>query len=234
MTLEQTKRRRQAVGTIHDIVGAMRAIAAGRIQSAQRALASSRRYEDVVLRGMRAVVSDPSELAVFPTHTAPTLLLVMTSEQPLCGSFNQDVLGLAARRVRELRERGPTRLVVIGHRGARHLAAHQLTPDASEAAATSVQGIRDVVKRLSTLVETQFAAGQLGTLLAIFNEYQSISQQVPTEEQILPIDPSALRTASQLGRALRPPTARRDADRGPDRPVRFHSPVPDRRRFVRQ
>ncbi len=55
MTLEETQHRRQAVATIHDIVGAMRAIAAGRIQGAQRALASSRRYEDVVLRGMLAL-----------------------------------------------------------------------------------------------------------------------------------------------------------------------------------
>ncbi len=50
MTLEQTQRQRKAVSTIHDIVGAMRAIAAGRIQSAQRALESSRRYEQIVLR----------------------------------------------------------------------------------------------------------------------------------------------------------------------------------------
>ena len=42
MSLEQTQRRRQAVSTIHDIVGAMRAIAAGRIQGAQRALDAAR------------------------------------------------------------------------------------------------------------------------------------------------------------------------------------------------
>ena len=70
MTLEETQRRRQAVDTIHDIVGAMRAIAAGRIQGAQRALASSHRYEDVVLRGILALVPKAAEIALAPPRAA--------------------------------------------------------------------------------------------------------------------------------------------------------------------
>ena len=193
MTLEATQHRRRAVGTIHDIVGAMRAIAAGRIQGAQRALASSHHYEDVVLRAILSLARDAARLPLFPPQRQVTLLLVMTSEQPLCGTFNQGVLSLAERRLHELREKGETRVVVVGHRGARHWIARGLTPDVIESAATSVLGLHDMVKRLAVLVDQQFAAGSLGELRTIYNRYQSISQQVPTEQQILPIDLERLR-----------------------------------------
>jgi len=196
MTLEQTQRRRQAIATIHDIVGAMRAIAAGRIQSAQRALASSHRYEDVVLRGILALTTDADSLSVREPQAKPTLLLVMTSEQPLCGSFNQDVLSLAERRLHELRARGQVRLMVIGHRGSRQLAARGIVPDATESAATSVQGLRDAVKRVAALIDQRFAAGELGTLRAVYNRYKSISEQVPTDQQILPIDLAKIRESA--------------------------------------
>ena len=68
MTLEQTQRRRQAVNTIHDIVGAMRAIAAGRIQGAQRALVAARRYEEVVRRGIAALAPESAVRALPAVH----------------------------------------------------------------------------------------------------------------------------------------------------------------------
>ena len=43
MSTEKLRRHHQAVTTIHEIVGAMRAIAAGRIQSAQKAMLAARR-----------------------------------------------------------------------------------------------------------------------------------------------------------------------------------------------
>ena len=69
-------------------------------------------------------------------------------------------------------------------------------PDATESAATSVHGLRDVVKRLAAFVDQRFAAGELGTLRAVYNRYKSISEQVPTDEQILPIDLSKIRESA--------------------------------------
>ena len=140
--------------------------------------------------------ADPADFALFPAQRGPTLLLMMTSEQPLCGTFNQGVLSLAERRLHELREQGKARVVIVGHRGLRQWMAHEPPPDAVEAAPTSVHGIRDTVKRLATLVDRRFAAGSLGELRAVYNKYKSISEQVPTEEQILPIDLARLRTST--------------------------------------
>jgi len=183
MTLEQTRRRRQAVGTIHDIVGAMRAIAAGRIQGAQRALAAARRYEEVVRGGIAALAAR----SLPAVEGRPPLLVVLSSEQPFCGAFNQDILALAVRRWEELRRLGRLHLLVVGQRGVRQLASRGIVPDATEPAATSLQGLRDLTKRLAEKIDRRYAAGQAGPLHVIYNRHQSVSEQVPTEEQILPL-----------------------------------------------
>jgi F-type H+-transporting ATPase subunit gamma len=188
MNLDQTRRRRQAVHTIHDIVSAMRAIAAGRIQGAQRALASARRYEEVVLRALAGRAAKAAVRSFPRTEGLPTTLLVMTSEQPLCGSFNQEVLAFAERRWRKLRDEGAVHLVAVGQRGRRQLAARGIRPDAGVSAATSLPGLRDVIKQLATVIGQRLGAGGQGALHVVYNRYQSVSEQVPTEERILPLD----------------------------------------------
>jgi F-type H+-transporting ATPase subunit gamma len=200
MTLEQTQRRRRAVGTIHDVVSAMRAIAAGRIQSAQRALAGARHYEEVVRGAIAALVADGAELPPAAGEATQTTLLLLTSEQPLCGSFNQDLLALAERRWHELQAQGSAHLLAVGQRGARHLLAHGITPNRVEPAATSVQGLRDLVKRLATSVDQRYAAGGLGELRVIYSHYQSLSEHIPTEERVLPVDLEPLRAGAPLAR----------------------------------
>lgn len=191
MTLEQTRRRRKAVNTIHDIVSAMRAIAAGRIQGAQHALAGASRYQELILRAIANLAADPALLPA-PVSGRQTLLLVLTSEQPLCGAFNQNVIALAERRWHELGADGGVHLLMVGERGKRQLLARGITPDSVEPAATSLQGVRDMVKRLAQRVDRHYAALGLGPVHVIYSRYQSISLQVPTEVELLPPDLSAL------------------------------------------
>ncbi len=125
----------------------------------------------------------------------------MTSEQPLCGAFNPNVLALAERRWHELRQQGPVHLFVVGHRGLRQLLASGITPEGGEPAATSLDGLHDLVKRLAKLLGTRYATGEVGALRVIYSRYQSISEQVPTEVQILPPDLTQLQSPG----AARPP-----------------------------
>lgn len=196
MTREQTEHRRQAVDTIHDIVSALRAIAAGRIQGAQRALAVSRRYEEVVRRGLAAMLRDSPEFDLSFPDSQQCTLLVMTSEQPLCGSFNQNLLAVVERRWPELCQVRRPYLVLVGQRGRRPLASRGIAPDRVESAATTLRGVRDLVKRLATLISERLAAGNLGTLRVIYNRYQSVSEQQPTEVCLLPLDLHDLRTTA--------------------------------------
>jgi F-type H+-transporting ATPase subunit gamma len=80
----------------------------------------------------------------------------------------------------------------------RTLAGRGIVPDDSEAAATSLHGLRDLVKRLARRADRLFAqdaAGAVGAVHVIYSRYQSVSQQVPTEERVLPPDLTQLRQA---------------------------------------
>jgi F-type H+-transporting ATPase subunit gamma len=102
------------------------------------------------------------------------------------------VLALAERRWHELRADGGVHLLMVGERGKRQMLACGITPDSVEPAATSLQSVRDVVKHLAPRVDRHYAALGLGPVHVLYSRYQSISQQVPTEAQLLPPDLSAL------------------------------------------
>jgi F-type H+-transporting ATPase subunit gamma len=201
VTLEQVQQERQSAQTIHDIVNATRAIAAGRMHDAQQALLGARRYQAVIMRAAEIALAD---LEVEPPHLEGrrTALLVMTAEQPLCGSLNEKVLTLAERRRHELGQEGRVDLLVIGERGLRLLAAHNIVPTGGEPAATSLSGLRDVVKRVASTLNARYSTGNVSTVRVIYSRYVSISEQVPTEDVILPPDFSALRqtASSRRGR----------------------------------
>lgn len=199
MTIEQTHRRRQAVGTIHDIVAAMRAIAAGRIQGAQRALANARRYQDVVTRSLARLANESPWSAWPPIDGHPALLIMLTSEQPFCGAFNQSVLDLAEKRRGELSVDRPVRLAVVGQRGIKLAQLRGWTFEFSETAATSLGGLRDLVKRLARRLDLTAAQRKTGPVHVIYNRYRSVSEQEPTSEQVLPLD---LKQADGLQRSL--------------------------------
>ncbi len=120
----------------------------------------------------------------------------MTSKEPLCGSYNPSVLEFAEGRWREIGEAGPTRLVVVGQRGLHQLIGRGVAVAAGEPAATSLAGLHDLMKRLAELAARQHAVGELGTLRVIDNRYQSLSEQVPTEVQLLPPDLMAIRRSA--------------------------------------
>lgn len=193
MTMEDTHRRRVAVETIHDVVSAMRAISAGRIQGAQRALGVARRYEAVVSRGVTALPAALLRLPA-PPPGARTLLIVMMSEQPLCGAFNQELLPVVERRQAELARAGPVELLAVGQRGVRLMASRGVVPTDEMPAATSLAGLRDLVKRMAVRIAGDYAAGRLGTVRVLYNRHRSISEHIPTEAQVLPPDLSALQT----------------------------------------
>jgi F-type H+-transporting ATPase subunit gamma len=209
VNLDQIRRRRETVETIHAVVHALRAVAAGRIQSAQRAVAAAERYHEVVVRSLSGLPID----AVPPGAASPRDkrigLLVMTSEQPLCGALTQNLVEMAERRRQELsggQQAGHPQdarvlLMVVGRRGLRQFTIRGTTPDVVEPGATSLAGLRDLVRRLAGTLAERYASGDLGEVRVVYSRYVSVSEQSPTEERILPPDlPSLRRKAIRDGR----------------------------------
>jgi F-type H+-transporting ATPase subunit gamma len=196
MNIDQIRRRRLTVETVHDVVHALRAVAAGRIQSAQQAVVAADRYYEVVVRSLSAVPIDSFPLRLPPGREGRVGLLVLTSEQPLCGALTQNIVDFAERRRRELSDSKHIFLMVVGRRGMRQFAVRGMTPDFVEPGATSLAGLHDLVKRLATTLTARYAAGELGEVRVIYSRYISVSEQVPTEERLLPPDLVTLRRSA--------------------------------------
>jgi F-type H+-transporting ATPase subunit gamma len=207
VSLQEIRDRRHAVEAVRDVVAAMRATAAGRIQAAQRAMAAARQYREVVVRGLAA--AGPAALSPVPrVGPGAVLLVVLTSEQPLCGGFNHAVIDRAVAAHRDLGGGATVELVAVGHRGSRAVAARGLAPDHVEPGATSLAGLRDLVRRLSTRTDHGYTSGALAAVDVVYARYRSVSEQVPIVERVLPIDPSVVppvRTASPFCRYLPDP-----------------------------
>jgi F-type H+-transporting ATPase subunit gamma len=107
--------------------------------------------------------------------------------------ITQNLLAVADARWRVLSQSERSQLMVVGQRGLRQLLAHGLKPNHGEPAATSLEGIQDLVKRLASLLGRLFASGEIRSLHVIYNRYQSISEQIPTEVQVYPPDLTSVR-----------------------------------------
>jgi F-type H+-transporting ATPase subunit gamma len=191
VSLQEIRDRRHAVEAVRDVVAAMRATAAGRIQAAQRAMAAARQYRDVVVRGLAA--AGPAAVLPAPrTEPGAVLLLVLMSEQPLCGAFNHSLIERAVAAHRELSRGSRVELVAAGQRGSRAIAARGLAPDHTEPGATSLAGLRDLVRRLSARADRGYASGTVAAVDVVYARYRSVSEQVPTVARVLPLDPAVV------------------------------------------
>jgi F-type H+-transporting ATPase subunit gamma len=176
---------------VRDVVSAMRATASGRIQAAQRAMAAARQYREVLVRGL-AAAGPAAVLPVSRSGIGTALLVVLTSEQPLCGGFNHAVIDRAITAHRDRSRGSRSELVAVGRRGSRALAARGLEPNHVEPGATSLAGLRDVVRRLSARADHGFSSGALAAVDVVYARYRSVSEQEPTIERVLPLEASLL------------------------------------------
>ena len=72
------------------------------------------------------------------------------------------------------------------------LAARGRIPDHIERGATTLGGLRNLVRQLSARADHGYATGALAAVDVVYAKYRSVSEQVPTLEGVLPLDPSLL------------------------------------------
>jgi F-type H+-transporting ATPase subunit gamma len=202
MNLEQVRRRAETARTVHDVVHALRSVAAGRIHRAQMAADASDRYYALVVRALGSLAADALPRRATASHSGQTGLLVLTSEQPLCGKLAQNVVELAVERREELARNGPPLLMVVGRRGVRQLASRGVAADVEEPGATSTAGLHDLVKRLAATLAARYHSGELAEVRVIYGRYVSLSEQVPTEEQLLPPNMAELQAQGSKHRRI--------------------------------
>lgn len=176
-----------SMSKLQEIMGAMRSLAAMRMQEAQQALPGTRRYT----AAMAAAVSDSLLLAerAGPAEAVlrrPRALVVCMAEHGFAGGFNERLLE-AARKVLETGDR----LYVLGSRGAAAAAERGLEPEWMHAMASRSSGVPEMVRRLAAALFGAIAAGEAGRVEVLFTRLQEHRAATVEHVRLLPIETSA-------------------------------------------
>jgi F-type H+-transporting ATPase subunit gamma len=183
---------------LQDIVGAMRAVAAIRVQEAQAALDGTRAYAEVIgaaiAEALPLLPAPPRRPAALPGAPMGTVLFM--AEHGFTGAFNDqlaDALGGAG-------ERGAD-LFVVGGRGRALLEERGLRPAFATDMATHVGAVTDTARRIAGALYQRFERGRLATVEIVFFRHQGGGRRSLERQSLLPVDLEAFGSS----RAAAPP-----------------------------
>jgi F-type H+-transporting ATPase subunit gamma len=181
------------------ITKAMQMVAASKLRRAQNAAEAARPYAEK----MDAVISNIANAAAGSPNASPLLvgtgkdqvhlLLVCTGERGLSGAFNSSIVRLARERALALMNQGKeVKFFCVGRKGYEQL---RRTFDKQIIENIELRSVRqlgfvnaeDIAKR----VIARFEAGEFDVCTLFYSRFQSVISQVPTAQQIIPLEVEA-------------------------------------------
>jgi len=193
-SLKDLRNRIDSVQNTQKITKAMQMVAAAKLRRAQEAAEAARPYSDRmsgVLGNLATAMRDmpgAPELMVGNGKDETYLLVVATAERGLCGGFNSSIAKLARTRFQELKAQGKTvKMLCIGKKGYDALKREyggdiiELI-DLSEVRNIEFSNANEIGMKLIDLFEN----GEFDVCSILYNRFQSVISQVPTEQQLIP------------------------------------------------
>jgi F-type H+-transporting ATPase subunit gamma len=190
-SLIDLRRRIRAVKSTQQITKAMKMIAASRLRRAQQRIVSARPFAQRMLRVLNGLVSrvdqDAHPLLRMPDpQQGRPLLIVITADRGLCGSFNSNVIKAAAQFI--VKE-GATREIamgLIGRKGRDFFRRRGFDVRYEAAGIFQKLSFSDAVSIADAAIE-EFTTGAASSVYLVYNEFKSVISQRIVVERLLPI-----------------------------------------------
>ncbi len=190
-TLESLRKQIDSAEDMQSIVKVMKSLSAVSINAYQRAAERLRLYQEVIDRGLHAVlISGAIRLEGEAPEQGRAGLILYGSDRGLCGGFNEMVVKQACA---WLRERGDAPILVIGQRGAARLEAEGYMPNEVFMQAGSVSGMSKLVEAILVAIDDWRARRDVERVVTLFNVEAQRGTVRPVTETILPVDRDELR-----------------------------------------
>ena len=172
-------------------MGAMKLIAAVRLQKAQAALMAYRpysdAYRDVVLNVAALSESEDHPLLRIPEEKTNLHVLFFTSDRGLCGSFNSALIRNMQRYIEEQGEVfGNIKLSFVGRRGRDYFSKNGLAPG-KYYTGVNEKNSRKFSEELAAALTEEFRAGESDEIVLAYNHFVSAISQRMTFERLLPL-----------------------------------------------
>jgi F-type H+-transporting ATPase subunit gamma len=190
-SLIDLRRRIRAVKSTQQITKAMKMIAASRLRRAQERVVAARPFAQrmqKVLNGLAARVDQDAHPLLrrpAPGEGRP-LLIVITADRGLCGSFNSNIIKAAGQFiVKEGQARGVA-LELVGRKGRDFFRRRGFDVRYDAAGIFQRLSFDDAVPIADTAIE-EFCSGAASSVHLVYNEFKSVMAQRLVVEQVLPI-----------------------------------------------
>lgn len=202
-SLKSLRLRINSVRQTRKITSAMKMVAAAKLRRAQEHAEAARPYAarmEEVLRALAASVAGRPGAPPMLIGTGKDdvhLVVVMTADRGLCGSFNSSIVRDARRLVRGLIEAGKTvKILCIGRKG-----RDQLRRDYGQLILDTIQDWSRprvafaTAERIGRRIAEMFAAGEFDACTIVYNRFRSAIAQIVTRRQIIPFRAAETATA---------------------------------------
>ena len=203
-SLKALRMRINSVKSTQKITSAMKMVAAAKLRRAQTAAEAARPYAERMGRMLASLAASTAGSPTAPRLMAGTgkdqvhLLIVVTADRGLAGAFNSSVGRLARATARRRLAEGKTiRILAVGRKGRDFLRREIAGSTLDEMGVVSRKAVAFAdAKAVADRVVSMYASGEFDVCTLIYNRFQSVISQIPTEAQLIPVpvpepDPNA-------------------------------------------
>ncbi len=201
--LKEVRIRITSVTSTQQITKAMKLVSATKLRRAQNAITLMRPYA-AKLNGILSNLSDSIDvdsLKIFfdERPVKNVLIVVITSDRGLCGSFNANVIKMANKTINEKynnqKENGGVTVIGIGKKGHEYFSKQPVnyidTFKDSLSTPNSETGFA-----IGEYVLNQYKAGKIDAVEIVYNQFKNAATQILSSEQFLPINTATLSSDS--------------------------------------
>jgi F-type H+-transporting ATPase subunit gamma len=189
-SLIDLRRRIRAVKNTQQITKAMKMVAASKLRRAQDRIVSARPYALQMQRVLSRVASrvDPSAhplLAVREVGPASkTLIVIVTADKGLCGSFNTNIIKAAGGFIRASQQ--VCTLGLVGRKGRDFFGRRGFEVLYEQIGIFQKLRYQDAQAIAQTSIEA-FVSGRVDRVVLVYNEFKSVMSQRVVVDELLPI-----------------------------------------------
>jgi len=197
--LRDLKTRIGSIKSIKQITNAMKMVAAAKLRKSQDALNDARPYSDHVDKMLRILQKKnnytPHPLLYSINPEGRELMIIVTSDKGLCGSFNSSIIKFAIKHMQETKN---CDLIFMGRKGydffrkAGRYKIKSVYTNLSDIG--SVHAMRNIKTELLNLYNTT----EYAKVSVIYNEFKSAIQQNLVYKQLIPVIPYAADDVSNV------------------------------------
>ncbi len=190
-SLRDIRKRIVSVKNTQKITRAMKMVAASKLRRAQNNLSHATRYTKAY-EGIQAQLSKSVDFSFFPLgkkrESKNTLLIIMTGDKGLCGSFNTNLINTGEQKIKEYRDTDtPLTLITIGKKGQAFF-AKKLGGEIQNSFTMDQMFKENLNTTLVASLINDFLTEKFDTVSIIYGHFNSAISTTPKIVNLLPLN----------------------------------------------